>query len=300
MPLFHIHGLIGALLSSAYAGASVVCPPRFAARPFFTWLNEFHPTWFTAVPTMHQAILAHAPDDLHHQKRPTAADRHRPRLCPLGDAETGTALWRPGSQSYGMTEASHQMASNPLPPRIRKPGSVGLAAGPEISILDSDDAPLAPGCIGEIAIRGASVTAGYANHAEANQTAFCRGWFRTGDQGYLDDEGYLFLTGRLKEMINRGGEKIAPREINGPSFHPASTPGGRVCGNSSFLGRRHRCRSGIAGGCHGHGGGDAGFYIEQLAAFRGSPRKLFSWTNSRKVRLGKFNALGWQTVWRPR
>jgi acyl carrier protein len=125
-------------------------------------------------------------------------------------------------EAYGMTEASHQMASNPLPPRPRKPASVGLPAGPEIAILDAEGRRLAAGERGEIAIRGASVTAGYAANAEANARSFTDGWFRTGDEGYLDADGYLFLSGRLKEMINRGGEKIAPVEIDRVMLdHPA-------------------------------------------------------------------------------
>jgi acyl-CoA synthetase (AMP-forming)/AMP-acid ligase II len=128
----------------------------------------------------------------------------------------------PVIESYGMTEASHQMASNPLPPRPRKPGSVGIAAGPEVAIMDLDGKLLNCGEIGEIVIRGDNVTAGYANNPKANAEAFTNGWFRTGDQGVLDAEGYLSLTGRLKEIINRGGEKIAPREVDDVLMdHPA-------------------------------------------------------------------------------
>jgi acyl-CoA synthetase (AMP-forming)/AMP-acid ligase II len=125
-------------------------------------------------------------------------------------------------EAYGMTEASHQMASNPLPPRARKPGSVGVAAGPEVAIMDDDGQIMAANCIGEVVIRGANVTGGYANNPKANAEAFTNGWFRTGDQGTIDDEGYLYLTGRLNEIINRGGEKISPREIDEVLLdHPA-------------------------------------------------------------------------------
>jgi len=114
-----------------------------------------------------------------------------------------------------MTEAAHQMAANPLPPRARKPGAVGVAAGPEIAIMADDDETLLPqGAIGEVVIRGPNVTPGYDNNPAANAKAFTAGWFRTGDQGRLDEEGYLFLTGRLKEQINRGGEKISPLEVD--------------------------------------------------------------------------------------
>ena len=112
-----------------------------------------------------------------------------------------------------MTEAAHQMAANPLPPGERKPGSVGRAAGPEIAVLDESGAPLATGEIGEVAVRGPSVFAGYERNPEANRQSFADGWFRTGDQGYLDEDGYLFLRGRLKEIINRGGEKVSPGEV---------------------------------------------------------------------------------------
>ncbi|MBM3396109.1 MAG: AMP-binding protein, partial [Betaproteobacteria bacterium] len=125
-------------------------------------------------------------------------------------------------ESYGMTEAAHQMASNPLPPRVRKPGAVGIAAGPEVAIMDNDGNLLPAGSIGEIVIRGDNVTRGYQNNPKANAEAFTHGWFRTGDQGVMDEEGYVTLTGRLKEIINRGGEKISPREVDEVLMdHPA-------------------------------------------------------------------------------
>jgi len=125
-------------------------------------------------------------------------------------------------EAYGMTEAAHQMASNPLPPAPRFPGAVGIAAGPEIGIMDEDGTLLPPGALGEVVIRGRNVTAGYENNPQANETAFAHGWFRTGDQGILDEAGYLRLTGRLKELINRGGEKISPIEVDTVVMdHPA-------------------------------------------------------------------------------
>ena len=216
MPLFHIHGLIGALLSSVFAGASVACTPGFSVSVFFAGLDEFKPTWFTGVPTMHQAILGLREEYIGLMKRNSlrlirSSSAALPPSVMLGLEE---AFGVPVIESYGMTEAAHQMASNPLPPGTRKPGSVGLAAGPEVAILDDQGGVLTRGRTGEVAIRGPNVTAGYANNPEANVTAFCGGWFRTGDQGYLDEEGYLFITGRLKEIINRGGEKISPREID--------------------------------------------------------------------------------------
>jgi len=224
MPLFHIHGLIGALLSSLAAGASVVCTPGFYAPKFFAWLEEFRPTWYTAVPTMHQAILGRA--RTHHDlatRRPLRFIRSSSAALPSQVlVELESVFQVPVIESYGMTEAAHQMASNPLPPCKRKAGSVGPAAGPAIAIIDETDHLLSAGETGEVVIRGENVTSGYENNERANATAFTQGWFRTGDQGYLDSEGYLFLTARLKELINRGGEKIAPREVDEVLLeHPA-------------------------------------------------------------------------------
>ena len=216
MPLFHIHGLIGALLSSLAAGGSVVCTPGFLAPQFFDWLEEFRPTWYSAVPTMHQAILARAEANRHITARcPLRLIRSSSApLPPLVMAKLEQVFKVPVIESYGMTEASHQMASNPLPPRQRKPGSVGVAAGPEVAIMDEAGNLLSAGEIGEVVIQGANVTVGYQNNPEANESAFTKGWFRTGDLGYLDPDGYLFLKGRIKEIINRGGEKISPREVD--------------------------------------------------------------------------------------
>jgi|SRR5579871_6363471 len=214
MPLFHVHGLIGALLSSLAAGASVFCTPGFYVTEFFSWLEESRATWYTAVPTMHQAILARAPEHAETIARcPLRLIRSgSAALAPVIMAELERVFQAPVIESYGMTEAAHQMTSNPLPPRKRKPGSVGIAAGPEIAILDANGEILPSGASGEVAVRGENVTPGYPGGAEAS-APFGNGWFRTGDQGYLDAEGYLFLTGRIKEIINRAGEKIAPREV---------------------------------------------------------------------------------------
>jgi acyl-CoA synthetase (AMP-forming)/AMP-acid ligase II len=216
MPLFHIHGLIAALLASLASGARVICSPGFNALQFFGLVKEHQPTWYTAVPTMHQAILARA------ERNPEAVKATRLRLIRSSSAslpptvmlELERVFGAPVIEAYGMTEAAHQMASNPLPPAPRKPGSVGIAAGPEIAIMDEHGGLMARGEIGEVVIRGDNVTPGYANNPAANAAAFAHGWFRTGDQGVLDAEGYLRLTGRLKEIINRGGEKISPREVD--------------------------------------------------------------------------------------
>ncbi|MFN7731084.1 MAG: AMP-binding protein [Pirellula sp.] len=215
MPMFHIHGLIAALLAPLSVGGSVVCTSGFSAPEFFRQLDSFQPTWVTAVPTMHQSILAQAAKQAT-TKHPSLRfiRSSSAALPPQVMFELERIFDVPVIEAYGMTEAAHQMASNPLPPQMRKPGSVGIAAGPEIAIMDEAGGLLVSGEIGEIVIRGANVTPGYDNNPLANSTAFTNGWFRTGDQGRLDDEGYLFITGRIKEIINRGGEKISPREID--------------------------------------------------------------------------------------
>ena len=224
MPLFHIHGLVAGLLASLAVGAGAICTPGFVATRFFDWLDECRPTWYTAVPTMHQSILARSAEQTKViARRPLRLIRSSSSaLPPQVMAGLEKAFNAPVIEAYGMTEASHQMASNPLPPRLRKPGSVGLPAGPEIGVIGDDGELLPGGAVGEVVIRGLNVTAGYEGNPEANRAAFTNGWFRTGDQGYLDEDGYLFLTGRLKELINRGGEKISPREIDEVLMdHPA-------------------------------------------------------------------------------
>ena len=222
MPLFHIHGLIGAALSSIAAGAGIVCTPGFQAPKFLGWIEEFQPSWYTAVPTMHQAILARAEGHAGNGFPLRFIRSSSAALPPQVMARLEEVFGCPVIESYGMTEAAHQMASNPLPPATRKPGSVGLAAGPGVAVVGDSGNLLANGETGEVVIRGPNVTAGYENNPQANEGAYTNGWFRTGDQGYLDPENYLFLTGRLKEIINRGGEKISPREIDEVLLdHPA-------------------------------------------------------------------------------
>ncbi|WP_428487403.1 acyl--CoA ligase [Rhodopila sp.] len=216
MPLFHIHGLIAATLSSLAAGGAVACSPGFNAFRFFPWFTELRPTWYTAVPTMHQTILELAP-----RHREAIANGRLRFIRSSSSSLPGPVMTAmeatfgvPVIEAYGMTEAAHQMASNPLPPRTRFPGCVGIAAGPDIAIMDETGSLLPSGGLGEVVIRGRNVTAGYENNPAANTAAFTNGWFRTGDQGTIDTEGYLRLTGRLKELINRGGEKISPLEVD--------------------------------------------------------------------------------------
>lgn len=224
MPLFHIHGLMAPVLSSLSAGATVTCTEGFNALKFFSWLDGVRPTWYSAVPTMHQAILARA------QRNSDVVEASRLRFIRSSSASLPPQVLReledtfgaPVVEAYAMTEASHQMTCNPLPPGVRKPGTVGPAAGPEVSVMDDEGSHLEPGQIGEIVIRGPNVTPGYESNPEANAKAFTDGWFRTGDQGVMDEDRYVTLTGRLKEIINRGGEKISPKEVDEVLMdHPA-------------------------------------------------------------------------------
>jgi acyl-CoA synthetase (AMP-forming)/AMP-acid ligase II len=224
MPLFHIHGLMAATLSPVSVGASVFCTPGFNALKFFAWLDEARPSYYTAVPTMHQAILARASRNrevidatpLRFIRSSSSA------LPPQVMEELEEVFGIPVVEAYAMTEAAHQMTCNPLPPCDRKAGTVGVAAGPEVSIMDEAGTHLKADSVGEIVIRGDNVTDGYEKNPEANAEAFTDGWFRTGDQGVMDAAGYLTITGRLKEIINRGGEKISPREVDEVIMdHPA-------------------------------------------------------------------------------
>jgi acyl-CoA synthetase (AMP-forming)/AMP-acid ligase II len=231
MPLFHIHGLIAAVLASLKAGAQITCTPGFNALQFFSWLAKAKPTWYTAVPTMHQAILARAGRnaDVITATRLRFIRSSSASLPPQVMAALEETFSAPVIESYGMTEASHQMASNPLPPAIHKAGSVGLPAGPKVRLADEDEDALLPiGSEepGEVVISGPNVTPGYEANPEANAKAFFEvdgvRWFRTGDQGTFDAEGYLRITGRLKEIINRGGEKVSPLEVDEVLLdHPA-------------------------------------------------------------------------------
>jgi acyl-CoA synthetase (AMP-forming)/AMP-acid ligase II len=224
MPLFHIHGLIAASLASLHAGGSVFCTPGFNAFKFFAWLREADPSWYTAVPTMHQAILPLA------ARNAETLARARLRFIRSSSASLPPQVMLaleeafnvPVIEAYGMTEAAHQMTANPLPPRPRYAGCVGIAAGPEVATMDTQGSLLAPGELGEVVIRGRNVTAGYENNPKANAENFINGWFRTGDQGIIDHDGYLRLTGRLKELIIRGGENVSPLEVDAILMdHPA-------------------------------------------------------------------------------
>jgi len=214
MPLFHIHGLIGSTMATLLSGGAVVVPTKFNALSFWRTVKEHGVTWYSGVPTMHQLLLTRT-----HHKPVEAASLRFIRSCsaPLSPElihKIENLFGVPFVEAYGMTEAAHQMTSNPLPPRHRKAGSVGVGTGLRISIMDKDGNHLGINQRGEIVIQGANVFKGYENDPEANARAFMDGWFRTGDQGLLDADCYLHLTGRIKDIIIRGGENIAPHEVD--------------------------------------------------------------------------------------
>jgi oxalate---CoA ligase len=293
MPLFHIHGLTAGLLAPLSRAGSVYCTPGFNAFKFFAWMEDTEPTWYTAVPTMHQAILARAG----HNR--DVITRHPLRfirssssaLPPQVIAELEATFHAPVIEAYGMTEASHQMASNPLH-GTRKPGSVGLAAGPEVAIMDEAGNLLSAGDIGEVVIRGDNVTAGYENNPKANAKAFVNGWFRTGDQGVQDADGYIRLTGRLKEIINRGGEKVSPREVDEALMdHPA------VLQVVTFAVPHDKLGEDVAAAVVLREGATAteqelrSFLSQRLAAFK-TPRKILFLAEIPKGATGKLQRIG--------
>ena len=223
MPLFHVHGLVASTLSTLLSGGSVVVPNKFNPLSFWRTVRDTGATWYSAVPTIHNLLLSRAGND-----RPAGAEGLRfIRSCSASlPAEMMAQMERvfgvPVLEAYGMTEASHQMSSNPQPPAVRKPSSVGPGTGVKIGIMNDAGDLLPTGERGEVVIQGPNVVSGYENNPEANAKSFTNGWFRTGDQGFLDSDGYLTLTGRIKELINRGGEKIGPREIDEVLLsHPA-------------------------------------------------------------------------------
>jgi acyl-CoA synthetase (AMP-forming)/AMP-acid ligase II len=220
LPLFHGHGLIGATLSTLSSGGSVVIPPRFSASDFWKLFREHRATWYSAVPTIHQVLLARADSDGAPHSGPRFVRSCSAELAPTILTKLEDRLGAPVLEAYGMTEAAHQVASNPLPPLPHKPGTVGPGAG--ISIIDKTGRHLGPNTPGEVVVRGTNVMRGYRNNPEANAAAFIDGWFRTGDIGAIDNDGYLTLTGRIKDLINRGGEKISPAEVEAVLLeHPA-------------------------------------------------------------------------------
>jgi oxalate---CoA ligase len=225
MPLFHVHGLVASTLGTLSTGGTLVVPAKFNPLSFWRVAREHGVTWYSAVPTIHQLLLARVDRTA---GPPAGSERLRfirscsAALPPQVMHDLEQAFGAPVLEAYGMTEAAHQMASNPLPPALRKPGSVGRGTGVKISIIDGEGHHLPPGGRGEVVVKGPNVTRGYENNPGANASSFIDGWFRTGDQGFLDEDGYLTLVARIKELIIRGGEKISPREIDEVLLaHPA-------------------------------------------------------------------------------
>jgi acyl-CoA synthetase (AMP-forming)/AMP-acid ligase II len=293
MPLFHIHGLIAGLCAPLSRGGAVFCTPGFNALKFFAEMEEAKPTWYTAVPTMHQTILTRA------GRHKDVIARHPLRfvrsssssLPPTVIGELEAAFKCPVIEAYGMTEATHQMASNPLN-GIRKPGSVGVPAGPEIAIMDEAGRLLNRGETGEVVIRGENVTAAYENNPKANGEAFVNGWFRTGDQGVIDADGYLTLTGRLKEIINRGGEKISPREVDEALMdHPAVLQAVAFAVPHPMLGEDVGAAVVLREGLSATEQELGAFLSERLAAFK-TPRKILFLAEIPKGATGKLQRIG--------
>jgi acyl-CoA synthetase (AMP-forming)/AMP-acid ligase II len=294
MPLFHIHGLIAATLSTMAAGGFISCTPGFNALKFFGWMEQVRPTWYTAVPTMHQAILSRASRNAEiiaavplRFVRSSSASLPVPVLRELEET-----FHCPVIEAYGMTEASHQMASNPLPPRARKPGSVGVAAGPEVAIMAEDGSILPRGETGEIVIRGENVTLGYQNNPKANAENWVNGWFRTGDQGIMDEEGYLTISGRLKEIINRGGEKVSPREVDDVLMeHPAVAQAVTFALPHDKLGEEVAAIVVLREGASAEPRAIRDFAAERLAAFK-VPREILIRDEIPKGATGKLQRIG--------
>jgi acyl-CoA synthetase (AMP-forming)/AMP-acid ligase II len=293
MPLFHIHGLIAGLSAPLSRGGAVFCTPGFNALKFFAEMEEAKPTWYTAVPTMHQTILTRA------GRHKELIARHPLRfvrsssssLPPTVIRELEAAFKCPVIEAYGMTEATHQMASNPLN-GVRKPGSVGVPAGPEIAIMDEAGLLMSPGETGEVVIRGENVTAAYENNPKANGEAFVNGWFRTGDQGVIDADGYLTLTGRLKEIINRGGEKISPREVDEALMdHPAVLQAVAFAVPHPMLGEDVGAAVVLREGVTATEQELGAFLSERIAAFK-TPRKILFLAEIPKGATGKLQRIG--------
>jgi oxalate---CoA ligase len=293
MPLFHIHGLIAGLSAPLSRGGAVFCTAGFNALKFFADMEEAKPTWYTAVPTMHQTILTRA------GRHKEIIARHALRfvrsssssLPPTVIGELEAAFQCPVIEAYGMTEATHQMASNPLN-GIRKPGSVGVPAGPEIAIMGEAGQLLRRGETGEVVIRGENVTAAYENNPKANGEAFVNGWFRTGDQGVIDADGYLTLTGRLKEIINRGGEKISPREVDEALMdHPAVLQAVAFAVPHPMLGEDVGAAVVLREGLSATEQELGAFLSERLAAFK-TPRKILFLAEIPKGATGKLQRIG--------
>ena len=231
LPLCHINAQCVSLLGTLLSGGTIVLPHRFSVQRFWGWLTEHRCTWFSVVPTMIAYLL-------HDGGGPDAAALGQVRFGRSASAPLAPALHEafesrfaiPLIETMGITEAAAQILANPMPPARRKIGSPGLPYGNEVIIADREGGELGPGEEGEILVRGPNVMRGYLADADATRAALDPdGWLHTGDLGRKDDEGFVFVTGRLKELIIKGGENISPREIDDALFsHPAVVEAGTV------------------------------------------------------------------------
>ncbi|KAL2917567.1 hypothetical protein HK105_202852 [Polyrhizophydium stewartii] len=227
MPLFHVHGLIGVLLSTLLSGGTVIVPPRFSVTRFWGDFVDLGATWYSAVPTIHQMLLLKADETYPGHSGALRFIRScSASLAPATMLELERRFRAPVIEAYAMTEAAHQMTSNFLPRGMRKPGSVGRGRGVNVRILDENGKQLPLKGIGEVCVNGPNVFSGYQNNPKANAESFHfdgkQPWFRTGDLGFIDEHKFVVLVGRIKEQINRGGEKISPIEIDQALLtHPA-------------------------------------------------------------------------------
>jgi acyl-CoA synthetase (AMP-forming)/AMP-acid ligase II len=293
MPLFHIHGLVAGLLTPLAAGGSVVLPEGFDAFAAPRWIEEELPTSYTAVPTIHQLLLQRsAPGMAAVGSRLRFIRSSSAALPPAVIGELEARFQVPVVEAYGMTEAAHQITSNPLSPGVRKAGTVGTGNGVEVRVIGETGGELPVGETGEVAIRGPNVMSGYLGNAEANSAAFVGGWFRTGDQGSVDPEGYLRLTGRLKEIINRGGEKVSPREVDEALLlHPAVAQAVAFSLPHALLGEEIGAAVVLREGC---GAGERElrrFVAERLAPFK-VPRRIVFLSQIPKGPTGKVQRIG--------
>jgi acyl-CoA synthetase (AMP-forming)/AMP-acid ligase II len=214
LPLHHINGLVVTLLAPLYAGCEVVMPPKFSASSFWEWTVRRSVKWFSAVPTIFSILLSRTSEI---EAEGNSLRFARSASAPLPEAtlcEFERRFGVPVIESYGISEGCSQITSNPLPPATHKPGSAGIPFGNEIKIFNDAGGEAEAGTIGEVAVRGDNISPGYFKSPDVTAESFKEGWFLTGDLGRFDKDGYLFLHGRKKELINRAGEMISPREID--------------------------------------------------------------------------------------
>lgn len=282
-PQFHLHAIL-AMVAELIIGGVIICTGGFRPEHLAPWLRTYRPTHYTGTPALHRAVLAVAQaGDLSSLRFVTSLGAALPEAL---QAELESRIGAPVIDGYGLTEAG-RVTQTPRDPGLRKPGSVGLCVGPEVAILDGRSFK-GPGRAGEILLKGATVITGYAHNPEANREAFLDGWFRTGDLGFLDADGHLFITGRLKEMINRGGEKILPYEVETVlSRHPA------VLEAAVFAFPHPRLGEDIAAAVVARPGsamdalGLRRFAAESLAAFK-VPRRILFLAEIPRSRTGKY------------